>query len=101
MKKIESFSEGKKHILVTTDVASRGIDINNIDSVIHYHTPPDLDTFLHRSGRTARIGKEGKSIVITDAHDSKRIIKYQKELGQVTTWDLLPSELFKKKELID
>lgn len=45
--------------MITTDVASRGIDIKNIESVIHYHTPPDLDTFIHRSGRTARIGEEG------------------------------------------
>jgi len=42
--------------LITTDVASRGIDVKNVETVIHYHCPQDLDTFIHRSGRTARIG---------------------------------------------
>lgn len=56
---MESFSKNKQNILITTDVASRGIDITGINTVIHYHTPPDLDTFIHRSGRTARIGTEG------------------------------------------
>lgn len=101
VKKIENFSSGKKQILITTDVASRGIDINNVENVIHFHTPVDLDTFIHRAGRTARIGNEGKCIVITDAHDSKRFVKYQKDLGYIKLWDFLPSELMKNQELVD
>lgn len=58
--------------MISTDVSSRGIDVEGVTTVIHYHTPRDLDTFVHRSGRTARSGKEGISIAITDAHDYKR-----------------------------
>ena len=73
----------KKRILISTDVSSRGIDVKDINYVIHYHTPRDLDTFVHRSGRTARAGREGKAILITDAHDHKRLMRYKKDLGGI------------------
>lgn len=101
IKKMENFSNSKKNILISTDVSSRGIDIKGVNSVIHYHTPPDLDTFIHRSGRTARIGEEGQSIMITDAHDSKRFVKYQRDLGHVAYLDFLPSEIFMNRDVIE
>ena len=49
----------KIKILVCTDVAARGLDIPDVNNVIHYQIPYNADTFVHRCGRTARIGKEG------------------------------------------
>lgn len=73
-KKIEKFWENNGDcILVTTDVSSRGIDIPNVDNVIHYHLPRDLDTFVHRSGRTAWNEKEGSVYILASADDSKRV----------------------------
>ena len=51
-------------ILVATDIAARGLDIPSVDLVIHYHLPRAADTYVHRSGRTARSGTSGKSILL-------------------------------------
>ena len=57
------FKEGRFHILVATDVASRGLDIPHVDLIIQCEPPKDAETYIHRSGRTARAGKSG--IVVT------------------------------------
>ncbi len=101
IKKLESFLTQKRRILISTDVASRGIDVKNVQAVFHYHTPRDLDTFVHRSGRTARINTEGKSIVITDAHDGKRFQKYKRDLGEIHKLDFKPSDVFRNEVLVD
>ena len=59
------FKNGTSNILVTTDLASRGLDIANIRSVIHYHLPLTEDSFTHRNGRTARMDETGSVFVIT------------------------------------
>lgn len=56
---LAKFSSGKLHALVATDVAARGIHIDDVDVVIHYDPPTDHKTYLHRSGRTARAGESG------------------------------------------
>ncbi|KAJ7977779.1 DEAD-box ATP-dependent RNA helicase [Quillaja saponaria] len=56
---LNSFRQGKFTVLVATDVAARGLDIPNVDLIIHYELPNDPETFVHRSGRTGRAGKEG------------------------------------------
>lgn len=53
------FKEGRFHILVATDVASRGLDIPNVDLIVQCEPPKDTETYIHRSGRTARAGKDG------------------------------------------
>jgi ATP-dependent RNA helicase DDX24/MAK5 len=81
IKKIEKFKNSKKNIvLITTDVASRGLHVEDVGLVIHFHTPRDYDTFVHRSGRTARMGREGKVILLEDSHDRKRFAKFQKDI---------------------
>lgn len=55
------FSNGSANILVCTDLASRGLDINNVKHIIHYHLPENKDTYTHRIGRTARWDKSGNS----------------------------------------
>src|ERR1700753_3692735 len=58
-KALARFSEGKLAVLVATDVAARGLHIDDVDVVIHYDPPSDHKTYLHRSGRTARAGESG------------------------------------------
>ena len=58
-KAMEKFREKTLQILVATDVAARGIDVDNISHVINYHLPDDIESYTHRSGRTARAGKKG------------------------------------------
>jgi superfamily II DNA/RNA helicase len=60
---LRRFSEGKLSVLVATDVAARGLDIDELDLVVHYDPAPDHKTYLHRSGRTARAGAAG--LVVT------------------------------------
>lgn len=61
---LRAFKEGRVKILVATDVASRGLDIPNVELVIQVEPPQDPETYIHRAGRTARAGKEGTCIVI-------------------------------------
>ena len=67
MRSLERFREASKKndraVLVASDVAARGLDIPSIDHVAHYHLPRTADTYVHRSGRTARAGNEGVSVI--------------------------------------
>lgn len=56
------FKEKKFNVLVATDVASRGLDIPSVDLVVQVEPPKDVETYIHRSGRTARAGKNGTCI---------------------------------------
>jgi ATP-independent RNA helicase DbpA len=61
---ISKFRNGTSNVLVTTDLASRGLDIPNIRYIVHYHLPADEDVFTHRNGRTARMDASGTAILI-------------------------------------
>jgi ATP-dependent RNA helicase DDX21 len=63
-KTLQAFREGKIAVLVATDVAARGLDVPNVDLVIHYEIPNDAETFVHRTGRTGRAGKTGTNILM-------------------------------------
>ncbi|MBI1315675.1 DEAD/DEAH box helicase [bacterium] len=67
-------------VLVATDVAARGIDVNELTHVIHYQLPDDLEAYTHRSGRTARAGKEGISIALVARTEEGRMKRVQKML---------------------
>lgn len=58
------FSNGSVNLLVSTDLASRGLDIPDVDNIVHYHLPDREDAYIHRIGRTARWEKEGKTFLI-------------------------------------
>ncbi|KAI1824272.1 ATP-dependent RNA helicase MAK5 [Xylaria intraflava] len=67
LRSIERFTStpsGQSSILIATDVAARGLDIPNVDLVVHYHVPRDAAAYVHRSGRTARAAKTGLSILL-------------------------------------
>ncbi|MFC1687099.1 DEAD/DEAH box helicase [Patescibacteria group bacterium] len=80
---ISGFKNGKHRILVATDIAARGIDVNNIEIVINYDLPSTPDDYVHRIGRTARAGKKGKAISFAtpdqhrDVRDIERLIRTQ------------------------
>ena len=64
-KAIDLLNNGTTPILVSTDLASRGLDIDHVQAVVHYHMPPSPESWTHRNGRTARMGAEGTVYVIT------------------------------------
>ena len=67
---VNLFENGTVNLLVATDLAARGLDIDGVDSVIHYHLPPTAENWVHRNGRTARNGAEGTVYIITSDADS-------------------------------
>ena len=74
---LRKFAQGELKILVCTDVAARGIDIDDVGIVVHYVPPLDVKTYLHRSGRTARAGKDGWAVTLAEynQHTTCRIIQ--------------------------
>lgn len=68
---LESFRDGKIDFLLATDVASRGLDIKAIDTVINYEAPQSHEIYLHRVGRTARAGRQGRSVTLAGEADRK------------------------------
>jgi ATP-dependent RNA helicase DeaD len=69
-------------MLVATDVAARGIDVNNITHVINYNLPDDIENYTHRSGRTARAGKSGISLIIMNTREVSRIREIERQIGK-------------------
>lgn len=67
---VELFENGTINTLVATDLAARGLDIEGVDAVIHYHMPPTAENWVHRNGRTARNGAAGTTYVISSEADS-------------------------------
>ena len=70
---MHQFREKSINILVATDVASRGIDVNNLSHIINYNLPDDTEVYVHRSGRTGRAGKEGISIALVSKREYQRL----------------------------
>ena len=77
------FREGQIDILVATDLAARGIDVKEISYVVNYHLPDTYDTYVHRSGRTARAGANGFSLTVLQQEEVEDITNFEKELGIV------------------
>jgi superfamily II DNA/RNA helicase len=78
-----AFKAGKKDILIATDVAARGIDVNDVTHVINHTVPDDHDTYLHRAGRTGRAGKTGIAVTFVDWADMHKwaLINRALEMG--------------------
>lgn len=79
---MRKFRQKSIHILVATDVAARGLDVDNITHVIHYNLPGEAETYTHRSGRTARAGKAGCSIALINKKEIRRVreLEYKRNL---------------------
>ena len=73
---------------MATDVAARGIDINDVDLVIQFEPPRDVDTYVHRSGRTGRAGKKGTSVLLFSNREARDIVKIERSLGHGFKFEL-------------
>jgi len=80
-KALQRFTEGKLQALVASDVAARGLDIDQVDMVIHWDPPPDHKTYLHRSGRTARAGTTGVAVTLIKWDEEMTVKLLQRRLG--------------------
>ncbi len=77
---MKSFRNKQIQMLVATDVAARGIDVDNITHVIHYQLPDEIETYTHRSGRTGRAGNQGISMIIVTQSESRKIRAIEKKI---------------------
>lgn len=77
---LQRFATGKLAVLVATDVAARGIDIDDIGAVIHYEPAPDVKDYLHRSGRTARAGRDGWAVTLVEYNQHTQVRVLQRGL---------------------
>lgn len=75
---LRSFRDGKVKFLISTDLASRGLDVDHIDRVINYHLPQQMDNYLHRVGRTARAGRKGLVVNLVTDRDLPLIARLDK-----------------------
>ena len=80
---LRKFSEGKLTVLVATDVAARGLHVDDIDVVIHYEPAPEHKTYLHRSGRTARAGSKGMAVSLSIWNEELHMKRLQKRIGVI------------------
>ncbi len=91
---LERFKRGDVRILVATDVASRGLHVEDVTHVFNYDVPQDPEEFVHRIGRTARAGKEGRAITLCCEDDVYALENVEKLLGQKIPVAWAPDELF-------
>ncbi len=88
---MDRFRRKDIQILVATDVAARGIDVDNITHVINYNLPDDIENYTHRSGRTARAGKKGQSMVLINTRESYKIRAIEKQIRVSFTVGAIPN----------
>ena len=83
---------GKANILVATDVAARGLDVEGVDLVINYDLPDDAENYVHRIGRTGRAGKKGKAFSLSSDRDVEALTRIQEYIGNKITIGWLDDE---------
>jgi ATP-dependent RNA helicase DeaD len=100
-KVMKRYRERNLQLLIATDVAARGIDVNDITHVINYSLPDEVENYTHRSGRTARAGKTGVSIAIVNAKELGKIRQIERVIGKKfvkaeipTGFDVCEKQLF-------
>ena len=87
---MQRFRSRTLQLLIATDVAARGIDINDLTHIINYNLPDDPEVYLHRSGRTGRAGKSGISISITHSREGRRIRELEHIIGKKFNHRMIP-----------
>jgi ATP-dependent RNA helicase DeaD len=87
---MKKFKSHNLEILIATDVAARGIDVNDLTHVFHHTIPDETSYYTHRSGRTARAGKKGTSIAFISGREGHRVKRLERELGITFNKVLVP-----------
>lgn len=88
---MDRFRDRSIQLLVATDVAARGIDVDDVTHVINYNLPDDIENYTHRSGRTARAGKKGKSLVLINTRESYKIRAIEKQMRTEFKQEMVPN----------
>ena len=96
---MQKFRQHLTQLLVATDVAARGLDVDDLTHVINYGMPDDIENYIHRSGRTGRAGKKGTSIAIVHTREKGKIKQVERHLGKNFQVGEMPSpkEICKKQ----
>ncbi len=92
------FANRSCRVLVASDVAARGLDIKDLAAVIHYELPHDADTYLHRSGRTARAGRSGLVLSLVTAREMPRALELERRTGAPLRW--LPAPVASRQDAL-
>lgn len=97
---IKAFKKDTLEILIATDVAARGLDVNNVTHVFNYHLPFDSESYVHRIGRTGRAGKDGEAISIVTPAEFKALKNIQKSVGSNLEAKVIPtiSDVYMKQK---
>ncbi|XP_054740964.1 ATP-dependent RNA helicase DDX24 [Anastrepha obliqua] len=90
LKNLERFRDNSNGLLIATDVAARGLDIPNVEHVIHYQVPRTSENYVHRSGRTARANKNGITVMFMEPGEVKNYVKLYKTLDRSEDLPLFP-----------
>ncbi len=90
---MKKFKSHNLNILVATDVAARGIDVDDITHVINYNLPDEMEIYTHRSGRTARAGKKGESLLILGPRDVQKVRQLERIIGRSFAHAEIPSAM--------
>jgi ATP-dependent RNA helicase DeaD len=86
------FKEGKLRFLVATDVAARGIDVEAMPLVVHMGIPTQMESYIHRSGRTGRAGLKGASLALVNFKESRILLAWSRRGGLKLEWRALPTQ---------
>jgi ATP-dependent RNA helicase DeaD len=88
---LDAFRHGIVNTLISTDVAARGIDVPDIATVIHAELPNDVESFVHRSGRTGRAGRKGQSMLLMPRRAERRIVQLLRAAKVEASWCEVPT----------
>jgi ATP-dependent RNA helicase DeaD len=88
---IRAFKQGQIDIFVATDVAARGLDVNDVTHVFNYHIPFDSESYVHRIGRTGRAGKTGEAITLVTPSELRTIKRIEKDVGARLVTQVIPT----------
>ena len=97
---IRSFKQGLVEIFIATDVAARGLDVNDVSHVFNYHIPFDSESYVHRIGRTGRAGNKGEAITLVSPNELRTIKRIEKDVGTTMSSKVIPTrqEVQSKKD---
>ena len=90
---IRAFKQGGIDIFIATDVAARGLDVNDVTHVFNYHIPFDSESYVHRIGRTGRAGKKGEAITLVSPNELRTIKRIEKDVGTTMASQVIPTRM--------